>query len=95
MVVGELVKVNIEDIRDGMLYVRSEKGEKDRHVPPSAKLQEHITIYLEKYRMQSDQRALLTTDHGRMPYEYIRSMVKKIRIRTGMPELHSHSFRHF
>ena len=93
--VGELVKVNIEDIRDGMLYVRSEKGEKDRHVPLPSKLQEHITVYLEKYRMQSDQRALLTTDQGRMPYEYIRSMVKKIGMRIGLPELHPHSFRHF
>jgi len=45
--------------------------------------------------MQSDQRALLTTDQGRMPYEYIRSMVKKIGMRIGLPELHPHSFRHF
>ena len=45
--------------------------------------------------MQSDQRALLTTDRGRMPYEYIRSMIKKIGVRIGMPEIHAHSFRHF
>ena len=45
--------------------------------------------------MQSDQRALLTTDQGRMPYEYIRSMIKKIGVKIGMPEIHAHSFRHF
>ena len=93
--VGELVKVNLEDAKDGFLYVRSEKGEKDRYVPLPQGLQEHIETYREKFRMQSDQRALLTTDKGRMPYEYIRSMIKKIGVRIGMPEIHAHSFRHF
>ena len=93
--VGELVKVNLDDIKDGFLYVRSEKGEKDRYVPLPEGLQEHIRTYVEKFRMQSDQRALLTTDQGRMPYEYIRSMIKKIGVKIGMPEIHAHSFRHF
>ncbi len=93
--VGELVKVNTGDIRDGFLYIRSEKGEKDRHVPLPGGLQEHIDTYIRKYRMQSDPRALLTTDQGRMPYEYIRTMVKKLGASTGIPELHPHSFRHF
>ena len=93
--VGELVKVNLEDIKDGFLYIRSEKGEKDRHVPLPAGLQDHISTYVQYHRMQSDARALLTTDQGRMPYEYIRSMVKKVGTRLGMPELHPHSFRHF
>jgi site-specific recombinase XerD len=93
--VGELVKVNLDDIKDGFLYIRSEKGEKDRHVPLPEGLQDHVRTYVGKYRMQSDQRALLTTDQGRMPYEYIRSMIKKIGVKVGMPELHAHSFRHF
>ena len=93
--VGELVKVNLEDIKDGHLYVRSEKGEKDRHVPLPEGVQEHISTYVEKFRMQSDPRALLTTDQGRMPYEYIRSMIKKIGVRNGLPDIHAHSFRHF
>ena len=87
--------MNLEDVKDGFLYIRSEKGEKDRYVPLPRGLLEHIEIYREKYRMQSDQRALLTTDQGRMPYEYIRSMIKKIGVKIGMPEIHAHSFRHF
>ena len=93
--VGELVKVNVEDIKDGCLYVRSEKGEKDRYVPLPAGLQEHVKEYIEKFRMPSDARALLTTDQGRMPYEYIRTMIKKLGAKVGLPELHPHSFRHF
>jgi len=45
--------------------------------------------------VSSDQRALFTTDQRRMPYEYIRAMIKKIGVKLGMPELHAHSFRHF
>ncbi|MDS0257214.1 site-specific integrase [Thermoplasmatales archaeon AK] len=93
--VGELEKINIEDIRDGTLYIRSEKGEKDRHVPLPERLLNDISTYVEKYRMQSDQRALFTTDGGRMAYTYIRTMIKKVGTKLGMPQLHPHPFRHF
>ena len=69
--------------------------EKDRYVPLPEIVISHINEYLEKYRMQSDQRAMFTTDKGRMTYQYLRNMIKKIGIKNGIPELHAHSFRHF
>ena len=93
--IGELQKVNTEDLKDGYLYVRSEKGEKDRYVPLPEIVLSHINEYLTKYRMQSDQRAMFTTDKGRMTYQYLRNMIKKAGIKNGIPELHAHSFRHF
>ncbi len=92
---GEMQKVNMEDIKDGMLYIRSEKGERDRYVPLPADYLKRLGIYIKNYCMQSDQRALFTTDQGRMPYAYLRTMIKKIGKKTGMPELHAHSFRDF
>ncbi|EQB67526.1 MAG: phage integrase family protein [Thermoplasmatales archaeon E-plasma] len=95
MRIGEMQKVNMEDIKEGMLYIRSEKGERDRYVPLPDDFLNRLEGYIKNYRMQSDQRSLFTSDQGRMPYTYLRTMIKKIGIKTGMPELHAHSFRHF
>ena len=76
-------------------HVRSEKGEKDRYMPLPAEILEDIKIYIERYRMPSDAKALFTTEKGRMPYGYIRTMIKKLGAKLDMKNLHPHSFRHF
>ncbi len=95
--IGEFEKINIEDVdfERKLLHVRSEKGEKDRYLPLPDALVEEIKQYIEKYRMPSDPRALFTTEKGRMPYHYIRAMIKKVGATLGMKGLHPHSFRHF
>ena len=93
--IGELEKINLEDVRDGYLYVRSEKMERDRIVPLPKGLQDDIREYVEKYRMRSNARALFTSEKGRMGYGYLRSFIRKLGAKTGIKELHAHLFRHF
>ncbi len=93
--IGELERINLEDVRDGMLYVRSEKGEKDRHVPLPERLHREMQQYVTHFRMPSDPRAPFTSDSGRMKYQYIRNVVRRIGSKLDLPELHPHSFRHF
>ena len=76
--IGELEKINIEDVKDGYLYIRSEKMERDRLVPLPQGLQEDIKEYVEKYRMRSDPRALFTSEKGRM----VQILVGHARIET-------------
>jgi site-specific recombinase XerD len=93
--IGELERMNLEDVRDGKLYVRSEKMERDRLVPLPGGLQDDLREYVEKYRMHSDSRALFTTDKGRMNYAYLRSFIRKLGAKVGIRDLHAHMFRHF
>lgn len=95
--IGEFERINIEDVdfERKLLHVRSEKGEKDRYVPIKTAVLEEIRRYIDQYRMDSDARALFTTEKGRMPYGYIRTMVKKLGAKLNMKGLHPHSFRHF
>ena len=93
--IGELEKINIEDLKEGYLYVRSEKMERDRLVPLPKGLQQDIKEYIENYRMKSNPRALFTSEKGRMGYGYLRSFIRKLGAKTGIKELHAHLFRHF
>ena len=100
--IGELARINLEDFKGDTMFIRSEKGEKNRYLPLVPDVAEEIKEYIAKYRMETDhtnlpigRRALFTTERGRMPYDYLRTMIKKTGIRAGMPELHAHSFRHY
>ena len=93
---GELIRVNLEDIKPGpSLYVRSEKGEKDRLVPLPERVSAEVEEYIKSYRYTSDPEALITTRTGRYNYNKLRGIVKLIGQRNGVPEVHPHCFRHY
>ena len=92
---GELIHANLEDYKNSTLYIRSEKGEKDRTVPLPGKLTAEVDEYIEKYRYHSDPRALFTTMTGRYNYNKLRQIIKYIGFHGGVPDIHPHSFRHY
>ena len=93
--IGELVNINLEDLKDGSLYIRSEKNERNRLVPLPDNLFKELLEYINKYRMNTDSRALFTSKKGRIDYNYIRKVIKELGKKFGKPELHPHSFRHY
>ena len=92
--IGELIKVNVEDIRPNGLYVRSEKGEMPRIVGLSDEILDDLQEYLQLYRYNSDPKAMFTTSSGRMTYPYARKRVKGIGAKASVPKFHAHAARH-
>ena len=92
---GELIRVNLEDIREDSIYIRSEKGERDRSVPLPAEVLKEVRDYIENFRYRSDPKALLTTRTGRYNYTKLRNLVKYVGVKCGVPQLHPHSLRHY
>ena len=93
--IGELHRMNVEDITESRVMVRSEKLEKDRMVGLPDDLLKKIREYISSYRATSDQHALITTLNGRATYAGLRHFVRKVSARPGMKWLHAHSFRHY
>ncbi len=93
--IGELHRMNVEDVTDSGIKVRSEKMEKDRVVGLPDELLSKIREYISSYRITSDQHALITTMQGRATYAGLRHLIKKVGARLGMPWIHAHSFRHY
>ncbi len=93
--IGELHRMNVEDILETGIRVRSEKMEKDRIVGLPDELLKNIREYIQVYRPTSDQHALITSEKGRVTYASLRTTVKKVGARLGMEWLHAHSFRHY
>ena len=91
---GELVALNIEDYSNGVMRVRSEKGEAERMIPlpPFAVLD--MEEYIGHHRVGSCN-ALFTSRKGRITYPYVRKIIKVEGTRAGMPQLHPHSLRHY
>jgi len=92
---GELIKVNLEDIKGDSIYIRSEKGERDRTVPLPKWMSDELRDYVENYRYKSDPKALFTTRTGRYNYTKLRNLVKYVGTKVGIPQLHPHSLRHY
>ena len=93
---GELIRVNLEDIKAGpRLYVRSEKGEKDRLVPLPDKVSAEVEEYIKNYRYKSDPKALITTRTGRYKYTKLRALGKSVGRKSGVPAGHPQCFRHY
>lgn len=93
---GELIRINLEDLKSGpSLYVRSEKGEKDRLVPLPDRVSIEIEEYVRNYRYKSDAKALITNRTGRHNYNKLRAIVKQIGQKSGVPQAHPHCFRHY
>ncbi len=93
--IGELIKINLEDLRDNGIRIRSEKGEAERFIGLPEEIMKDIKTYIQYYRNPSDPTALFTTKKGRMSYQYIRNLVKRIGARAGVPRFHAHSARHW
>ena len=93
--IGELVKINLDDIRADGIRIRSEKHEPERTVGLPAEMMSGINDYVTHYRMQSDPSALITTVSGRMGYNYARNTIKRIAYAAGVPRFHAHAARHW
>ena len=53
-----------------------------------------IKEYIDRYRANSDPKALFTTNKGRITYHYARKKLKEIGARAGVPKFHPHAARH-
>ena len=91
---GELVQLNLDDLRDGLLHVRSEKREKERMIGLPDFVMNDISRYITTYRIETSN-ALFTTKKGRVTYDYIRKIIKTEGERAGAPNMHPHALRHF
>ena len=54
-----------------------------------------VKKYINDYRPNTDQTALFTTPKGRMTYDYIRNIAKRIGAFTGIKKFHWHAARHW
>ncbi len=93
--IGELININLGDIRENGIRIRSEKGEAERFIGLPDKLMQDIRTYIDYYRYPSDNYALFTTRNGRISYQYARNILKRIGERAGVPMFHAHSARHW
>ena len=93
--IGELVKINVEDISPNGITIRSEKNEAIRLISLTDGAMKNLMEYVKYYRPQSDAAALFTTPKGRITYQYLRNIVKGIAVRAGAPQFHAHSARHY
>ncbi len=93
---GELLRMNHENVKkNGTIYVKSVNGEEDPYVPPADKSSAEVIEYIKKFRNDSDKKALFTTRTGRYNYTKLREIVKYIGKKTGVEDVHPHSFRHY
>ncbi len=95
MRVSELVRVNIQDITDKGLFIRSSKREKNRFVALSPRTIEMLRDFIINVRQKTDEKALITGDYGRMSTAMIRKDVKQMGKMAGLGDLHPHALRHF
>ena len=93
--IGELLRINIEDVSPDGITIRSEKNEGIRTITLTNEAMKNLQDYIKYYRPQSDASSLLTTPKGRMTYQYLRNIVKQIARRSGAPKFHAHSARHY
>ena len=93
--IGEIVRINVEDVQENGLRIRSEKGEADRFIGLPDKIMNDIRKYISDYRPNTDQSGLFTTPGGRMTYDYMRNLGKKIGAFAGVEKFHWHAARHW
>ena len=93
--IGEIVQINLGDVLEDGIRIRSEKGEAERLLGMPDKIMNDIRKYIEFYRPNTDPTALFTTPKGRMTYDYIRNIAKRIGAFTGIKKFHWHAARHW
>lgn len=90
----EALELRIEDVQGDRLQVRQGKGRKPRWVPMSGKLQLALDRYLHWHRKRAlSDRLFLNRERGAWSASSATEMLRRIRIRTGLP-VHAHAFRH-
>ncbi len=92
--IGEVARINLEDIRENGIFVHSEKGEADTVVALSGDALDHIRRYIDFYWMPTDPKALFTGPNGRLDAEYIRRHISTLGKRA-VPQFHPHAARHW
>ena len=92
---GELVQINVNDLMDNGIRIRSEKGEAERIIGLPDEILEDVRRYIRDYRPSSDPTALFTTLKGKMTYDYVRNLAKRIGAFTGIKKFHWHAARHW
>ena len=92
---GELIAINLDDIRENSIRIRSEKGEAERPIGLPPEMLKEINDYVEHYRSRSDPAALFTTSSGRISYDYLGHVVKQIGAAAGAKWFHCHAARHW
>ena len=92
--IGELIRLDVGDVLENGIYVISEKGEPPRIVGLPDDVLGEIKEYIDRYRANSDPKALFTTNKGRITYHYARKKIKEIGARAGVPKFHPHAARH-
>ncbi len=92
---GELLSINLDDLRENGIRIRSEKGEAERIIGLPPEMMGEIREYVEHYRSRSDQSALFTTSTGRLSYDYLGHIVKQIGAAAGVKWFHCHAARHW
>ena len=91
--IGEVVKVNLQDVRATGIFVHSEKGGEDGVVGLSDDCISSIQKYM-MYRRETDPSALFTSSSGRVSYEYLRPHISSLGKRVA-PSWHPHAARHW
>ncbi len=92
---SELVAMNLDDIREKGVFIRSAKREKNRFVALSPSTLENLQKYKDEYRENTDQRALWTGNTGRLSTAMVRKYIKDAGNAAGVPRMHPHGLRHY
>jgi integrase/recombinase XerD len=80
---------------DKSIMVRGGKGDKDRHIPISARTAQVIWKYLKSRPDARLNEPLFATDSGRkMDRNNLGNMLESAAKRAGVPGVHPHKFRH-
>ena len=95
MRIGELIKLNLDNLEGNLLKIPSGKGEAERIIGLPDSVAEKLDLYIHRYRSKTDPVALFTTEKGRLNYNWARNLVKKIAIKAGVPKFHAHAARHW
>lgn len=93
--IGEIVNINLDDVKENGIRIRSEKGEKERFIGLPDQVMKDIWEYINYYRIPSDPTALFTTKKGRMNYNYVRNLAKRLGLSAGVKNFHWHAARHW
>ena len=93
--VGEVAALNMEDIENQIIHVKESKSGASRDLHITKKLYNEIQRYINIYRIHSDNKALFTTNQGRITDKTIRNIAKEAGKQAGVRWLHPHALRHF
>ncbi|MEM0159783.1 MAG: tyrosine-type recombinase/integrase, partial [Candidatus Micrarchaeaceae archaeon] len=93
--VGEIIRLNVTDVMEKGIRVRSEKGEAERIIGLPDNILSDINLYIKEYRAPTDKTALFTTSKGRLTYGYLRNLAKMFGARAGVKNFHWHAARHW